>query len=217
MKEQKIILFDLDGTLTESGEGITKSVQYALRGFGIEEPNLDKLRVFIGPPLLDAFSHYYGLTREESVRAVGLYRERFRTIGIYENALYPGIREMLTCLQEAGHTLAVASSKPEPFVRTVLDYFEITPFFSVIVGATMDETRTAKKDVIEEALRRLGRSGHPEHVIMVGDKAHDVIGASQAGVDCVAVQYGYGSREELETAGAPAIARTVEELQELLL
>ena len=217
MKQKDIILFDLDGTLTESGDGIIKSVQYALSALGIAEPDTDKLRAFIGPPLLDSFMRYYRMTPETAEHAVALYRERFATIGIFENKLYPGVASMLQTLQAAGCTLAVASSKPEPFVRTILKHFGVLDVFSEVVGSTMDEKRTAKAEVIEEALRRLGQSEHRERVVMVGDKSHDVIGARQADVECVAVLYGYGSPEELAEAGAANIVGTVEELTALLL
>ncbi len=217
MRQKDIILFDLDGTLTESGEGIIKSVQYALSALGIAEPDTDKLRAFIGPPLLESFMRYYSMTPEAAARALALYRERFSTVGMFENKLYPGVATMLHTLQAAGCTLAVASSKPEPFVRTILEHFGILDAFSEIVGSTMDEKRTAKVDVIEETLRRLGQSEHRERVVMVGDKSHDVIGARQTGIACVAVLYGYGTLNELAEAGATDIVDTVEELTALLL
>ncbi len=217
VNRKPIILFDLDGTLTESGEGIVKSVQYALASLGIEESDTDKLRAFIGPPLTDSFMRYYGLPKAQTERAVAFYRERFRSIGIFENKLYPGIEEMLRTLKEAGFVLAVASSKPEPFVRTILNHFRIADCFDEVVGSTMDEKRTAKADVIEEALLRLGQSEHRERVLMVGDKEHDVIGARQSSVACVAVLYGYGTREELENAGAAVMVETVDALTAYLL
>lgn len=214
---RKAVFFDLDGTLTESGEGITKSVQYALAKLGIDEPDLDKLKVFVGPPLIESFMKYYGFTREKAEEAVVLYREYFREKGIFENALYPGIGKMLEELKKKGLILAVSSSKPEPFVRQIMDYFDIGNYFDEITGSTMDEKRTAKKDVIEETLRRLGLLERRSEVLMVGDKEHDVLGARQASLDCVAVLYGYGTLEELENAKPAALVRTVEELTALLL
>lgn len=208
----KAILFDLDGTLTESGEGITKSVQYALEKIGKPEPDLEKLRVFVGPPLLEQFMKYSDLDEETARQAVAYYRERYSVTGIYENRVYPGIREMLEELQRKGYLLAVASSKPEHFVKTVLEYFGLTEYFHEIVGSEMDGNRTRKSQVIEETLKRLNLSEHREQVLMVGDKEHDVLGAREAGLKCVAVSYGYGTREELEASRPLQIVDTAEEL-----
>lgn len=196
----KAILFDLDGTLTESGEGITKSVQYALEKLGKPEEDREKLNVFVGPPLLEQFMKYAELNEEEARLGVTYYRERYSVIGIYENKLYPGITEMLDRLLEKGYTLAVASSKPEYFVQKVLEYFQLEKYFQVIVGSEMSGSRTKKAEVIEEALKRLNLSEHRDQAIMVGDKEHDVLGARQAGIQCVAVSYGYGTMEELVQA-----------------
>ncbi|MBQ1311739.1 MAG: HAD hydrolase-like protein [Blautia sp.] len=210
------VLFDLDGTLTESGEGIAKSVQYALEKQGIQEENLEKLKAFVGPPLIESFMKYYGMTRETAEKSVVFYREYFRKKGIFENAVYPGIPEMLKNLKDKGYLLAVASSKPEPFVRQIMDYFALTPFFDEITGSTLDEKRTAKVDVIEETLRRMGLSDRRDEVVMVGDKEHDVLGAAEAGLDCIGVLYGYGTREELEAAKPAFLAETVSGLMDLL-
>lgn len=214
---KKVILFDLDGTLTESGEGIIKSVQYALGKMGKPEPDIGKLRVFVGPPLKEQFMKYADLSREEAEKAVFYYRERYSAIGIYENRPYPGIPEMLEQLKKNGLILAVASSKPEKFALQVLDHFKIREHFDEVVGSEMDGKRSAKADVIEEVLDRLGRNDSREQVIMVGDKEHDVIGAGQTGISCVAVAYGYGTMEELEAAKPLKIVHTVKELQEYLL
>ena len=207
-----VILFDLDGTLTDSGEGIMKSVQYALEKIGRPEPDLEKLRVFVGPPLLEQFMEYAGVDRETAELAVGYYRERFAPVGIYENYVYPGIKDMLLTLKTGEFLLGVASSKPEVFVRQVLDHFDLTKYFDVIVGSEMDGGRTGKSDVIEEALRRLGYSDRRDEVIMVGDKSHDVAGAASCGIRCIAVSYGYGTREELESASPVFIADSPEEI-----
>lgn len=208
----KAVLFDLDGTLTESGEGITKSVQYALEKLGKPEPDLDKLRVFVGPPLLEQFMKYADLDEETARLAVVYYRERYSTVGIYENQVYQGIKEMLQTLSDKGYILAVASSKPEYFVQKVLDYFDLTGFFKVVVGSEMNGGRTKKADVIRETLKRLGMEEHKDQVIMVGDKEHDVFGAKQAGVSCVAVSYGYGTMDELVHAEPLQIVNTPEQL-----
>ena len=214
---KKAILFDLDGTLTESGEGIMKSVQYALEKMGKPEPETQKLRVFIGPPLLEQFMKYANLDREEAKQAVIYYRERYSSAGLFENRPYPGIENLLKVLKENGFLLSVASSKPEKYVVQTLEYFKIDRYFDEMTGATMDGKRVEKADVIKEALRRLQMSDDRDHVIMVGDKEHDVIGARTAGISCVAVAYGYGTMEELTASGAEKIVGTVEELQEYLL
>lgn len=196
----KAILFDLDGTLTESGEGITKSVQYALEKIGKPEPDREKLRVFVGPPLLEQFMKYADLDEETARQAVTFYRERYSVTGIFENRPYEGIKELLESLENRGYILAVASSKPEYFVEKILDYFDMSRYFKVVVGSEMNGGRTKKADVIQEALKRLHMENHREQVIMVGDKEHDVFGAKQAGVSCVAVSYGYGTMDELVNA-----------------
>lgn len=214
---KKLILFDLDGTLTESGEGITKSVQYALEKMGRPEPDLQKLRVFVGPPLTEQFMAYAGMSREEAEQAVLYYRERYSVTGIFENRPYPGIPEMLGTLKENGFLLAVASSKNIESVERVLEHFSLKEYFDEAVGSELDGRRSRKADVIEEVLRRFDRSDHREQVIMVGDKEHDVIGAHKTGIPCVGVAYGYGTMEELERVKPSEIVHTVEELQEYLL
>ena len=208
----KAILFDLDGTLTDSGEGITKSVQYALEKIGKPEPELEKLRVFVGPPLIEEFQAYAGIDEETARKAVEIYRERYAPIGIYENKLYPGIEEMLTGLKARGYKLGIASSKPEKFVKIVADFFQISSYFDEIVGSEPDGRRTDKAQVVEEALRRMGLEEHPDQVILVGDKEHDVYGARKAGLECLAVSYGYGTREELENARPLKIVDSAEEV-----
>lgn len=205
----RAILFDLDGTLTASAEGITKSVQYALHRLGIEEPDLYKLEAFIGPPLLDQFMEAYGMDQATAGQAVGYYRERYTRQGIYENRPYEGIRELLQELKERGYILGVASSKPIVYVRQILEYFQLTSFFTVIEGSQMDGSRVTKGDVIREAIRRLQMEDQLGQVVMVGDRRHDILGAREVGIDCVAVAYGYGSMEELEQAGPVMIAPTV--------
>ncbi len=213
----RAILFDLDGTLTASAEGITKSVQYALQKLGIEEPDLRKLESFIGPPLLDQFMNAYGMDEATARQAVAYYRERYEEKGIYENQPYPGIRELLQTLKQQGYRLAVASSKPIFYVERILDYFQLTPFFAVIEGSQMDGRRTRKGEVIQEALRRLKMLDCREQAVMVGDRKHDVLGARECGIDCVAVSYGYGSVQELEQAEPVVIAPTIEGVRRFFL
>ena len=154
----KAIFFDLDGTLTESGEGITKSVQYALEKLGKPEEDLDKLRVFIGPPLMEQFMKYADVDETEARRAVEYYRERYAVKGIFENRPYDGVENLLRELKGRGYILAVASSKPEYYVTKILDYFNLSSYFEVVVGSEMNGARTSKTEVIEEALKRLNMS-----------------------------------------------------------
>lgn len=215
------ILFDLDGTLTDPKLGITSSVQYALRALGIEEPSLDKLEPFIGPPLADSFREFYGLDEGQIETAIAKYRERFNDRGIYENEIYPGIAEMLAALKASGKKLSIASSKPTQFVERILDYFDIRIYFDVIVGSNMDGTRSKKEEVVEEALRQMLPSGmtpaeKKAAVAMVGDRRFDIEGAREHGITSVSVSFGYAPEGELEQAGADYIVDTVNALLEVL-
>jgi len=216
------ILFDLDGTLTDPKLGITRSVQYALRALGIEEPSLDKLEPFIGPPLADSFREFYGLEEKQVVTAVAKYRERFSDKGIYENEIYPGTVRMLASLRAGGKKLAIASSKPTPFVERILDHFEIRAYFDYIIGSNMDGTRGKKEEVVEEALRQMLPAGmttaeKKAGVAMVGDRRFDIEGAREHGITSVGVSFGYAPEGELEQAGADHIVDTVEALAGLLM
>lgn len=216
------ILFDLDGTLTDPKIGITSSVQYALRAFGIDEPDLDRLEPFIGPPLVDSFMEFYGFTREQTFLAVEKYRERFDHQGIYENEMYAGIDGMLSKLKESGKQLAIASSKPTPLVIRVLEHFHIKGYFDYIVGSELDGRRGKKEEVVEEALRlmvpkTLDSQERKNHVAMVGDRKFDVIGAKAHGLTSVGVSFGYAPEGELEEAGADYIVDTVSELEAVLM
>ena len=213
--KKRYVFFDLDGTLTDPMAGITKSVQYALKAYGIEEPDLKALCPFIGPPLKDSFMNYYDFPEEQAQEAIGKYREYFADRGIFENEVYPGIEELLRDLKRAGAILIVATSKPETFAVRILEHFHLKPYFDYICGATMDETRVRKGEVIAYALEKAGIE-NVEEALMVGDREHDVIGARQNHMDSIGVLFGYGSREELEKAGATEIAETVEDLKRLL-
>lgn len=214
-----IILFDLDGTLTDPKEGITKCVQYALAHFGIDVPNLDDLMCFIGPPLVDSFQMFYGFSEEKAEEAVVKYRERFKDIGIFENGVYDGVLELLKACKAAGKTIGLATSKPEEFARRILDKYGMAEYFDEITGSTMDGRINAKGDVIMEAFRRMGIDGpdKKERVIMVGDRKHDIIGAKQCGIESIGVRFGYAEEGELEAAGADYIVDTVEELKKLCI
>ena len=217
MKEY--LLFDLDGTLTDPKVGITTCVQYALKEFGIDEPDLDKLEPFIGPPLKDSFKEFYGFSDEDAEKAVEKYRERFSEIGLYENDVYEGIPQMLRLLQSRGMYLAVASSKPTVFVEQILEHFDLRRYFKVVVGSELDGTRVNKDEVVLEALNQLFnyKPIKYEKVYMIGDRKFDVEGAKAICVESVGVAYGYGSMEELKEAHADYIVRSVEELRTLLM
>ena len=206
------ILFDLDGTLTDSGPGITNSVAYALKKWNIEEKDTSVLRKFVGPPLDASFANYYGFSPEECIQAIGYYREYYAEKGIYENRVYDGIEELLQWLRDTGRRVIVATSKPEPFAVRVLEYFRLDSCFDVIAGATLDGSRVKKGDVIRYALERADvrdLSG----AVMVGDRENDIQGAKENGLDSIGVLYGYGSRGELMEAGAGQIAETVDDLR----
>ncbi len=209
------VLFDLDGTLTDPREGITKSVQFALMQQGIHEPDLSRLEPFIGPPLLDSFMDFYDMTQEQAAIAVADYRKRFAPIGIFENKVYAGIPEMLGHLKDAGIKLAVASSKPEEYVIRILEHFQLDGCFDVVVGSNMDGSRCDKEEVVEEALRRLGKDLGTG--AMVGDRKFDINGGKQFGLTTVGVAFGYAGKGELEAAGADYIAKTVSALEAFLL
>ena len=218
------ILFDLDGTLTDPKEGITKSVQYALADFGIDEPDLDRLEPFIGPPLKESFMDFYGFSEDDALRAVEKYRERFVVTGIFENEIYPHIPEMLERLHKNGKKLAIASSKPTELVERILVHFGIKEYFDCIVGSEMDGRRSRKEEVVEEALRQLWNGCTDEEIsekrkatAMVGDRKFDIEGAKAFGLTGVGVSFGYAQGDELEKAGADYIAATVEELERFLM
>ena len=212
MKQYQYLFFDLDGTLTDPGEGITNSIIYALEKFGISVKDRAELYPFIGPPLVDSFMKYYGFSHEKAMLAVEYYREYFRDRGIFENTPYEGITNTLKALKDAGKTLVIATSKPEPFAKRIVEHFGFSEYFSLVAGASFDEVRSEKWDVIEYALSSIGITDR-KTVVMIGDRKHDIIGAKKTGLDSVGVLWGYGDREELTEAGADHI---VERPQDLL-
>lgn len=201
--------FDLDGTLTDSSLGITNSVIYALKKYGIEETDRTKLYPFIGPPLTVSFERYYGFSKEQSIEAVGYYREYYREKGLFENRVYDGLAPVLEELKRRGRTLVVATSKPEPFARKIIEHFGLNSYFDYVAGMEMDGGRGTKEAVIRYALDAC-RITDKSKVLMIGDREHDVIGAKAAGIDCLGILYGFGSREELLEAGADYIEETAE-------
>ena len=204
----KTILFDLDGTLTDSGEGILNCVELALRHFNLPIPNRQALRVFVGPPLHETFLKF-GVAEENVEEAVAVFRSRYTTVGKFENTPYPGVHTMLRTLKDQGYTLLIATSKPENMAVEILEKFELAQYFDRICGATLDRSRISKEDVIEYLLKR---NGTAENMIMVGDTAFDVLGAAAHGIPTIGVSWGYGSVEEMQNAGAIAIADSMEEL-----
>lgn len=205
--------------MTDPKEGICTCVQYALSAMGIEEPDLDKLEPFIGPPLKGSFQEFYHMSEEQAQAAVEKYRERFQDKGVFENKLYPGIPEMLQALNSKGMFLGVASSKPTVFVRQILEHFQIARYFKVVVGSELDGTRVNKEEVVAEALKQLfgDKPVEPDQVYMIGDRRFDTEGAKAQGIESVGVTYGYGSMEELKESKTDYIVRSVEELQKFLL
>ena len=210
----KTILFDLDGTLTDPGLGITNSVAYALKKYGIEVEDRKSLYPFIGPPLHDSFMRYYGFSEEKAMEAIWCYREYFADKGLFENEVYEGIKELLEKIKLSGRKTVLATSKPEEFAVRILEHFDLIKYFDIVAGASMDEKRNKKGDVIKYAMEKGGFTA--DGAVMIGDREHDVLGAKENGIDSIGVLYGYGSRQELVSAGVTYIAENVTDIFELL-
>lgn len=210
-KMYDVIFFDLDGTLTDPGLGITNAVMHSLEKLGLPLPERTELYKFIGPPLTESFQMYCGFSLERAREAVALYREYYSVRGLWENRVYQGIPELLRELKDAGEVLCVATSKPELFAVQILEHFDLAGYFDHICGAALDESRGTKHQVIEYALETCGIADR-RSVLMVGDREHDILGAKQSGLDSMGVLYGYGSRRELEAAGADLIAEAVADI-----
>ena len=208
----KSILFDLDDTLTDSGEGIMNCAVYSLSHFGIPAPTEAELRTFVGPPLTESFARF-GVPKDQLEEAVRIYRKRYLPIGKFENHPYPGIRELLEKLKSEGHTLYVATSKPEVTSVEILQHFGMDGYFEKICGASTDFSRNSKEAVIAYLLESCGAG---ENAVMVGDTAYDVIGAKAHGIPTVGVSWGYGLVADMEAAGAMGIAHSMDELYEYL-
>lgn len=209
---KKAIFFDLDGTLTDSGEGIINCATLALNHFGLSVPSREEMRVFVGPPLDQTFIKF-GVPADQTDEAIRVFRSRYTTVGKFENFPYPGIREMLEALNAQGHRLFVATSKPESLAKEVLSHFTLDGYFEMICGATMDGSRSHKADVIDYLLKQ---AADVENSIMVGDTSYDVVGAAQHNIPCIGVSWGYGLAADMENAGAIAIAHTPQQLLELI-
>jgi len=209
---QKAIFFDLDGTLTDSGEGIINCATLALNHFGLPVPSRQEMHVFVGPPLDQTFIRF-GVPADKADEAIRVFRSRYTTVGKFENFPYPGIRQMLETLQLHGHRLFVATSKPEILANEVLAHFGLADCFEKICGATLDGSRSEKADVIRYLL---DQTGDMEHIVMVGDTAYDVIGAAEHHIPCIGVAWGYGLVKDMMDAGAVAIATDPQHLLDLL-
>lgn len=214
MNIYKYILFDLDGTLTDSAPGIINCYRHALNVMGFDEPK-DIMRA-VGPPLYDSFAELCGMNSEQVQEAVRVYRQRYADTGLFENNVYEGIPEMLKRLKDSGIKLCVATSKPEVFAVKILEKFGLAEFFDVIGGADINGTRNAKQEVIEYVLSRAEITNRTD-VLMVGDRSHDIIGAKQCGLPCMAVLWGYGSREEFEQHEADIIVNTPQEAADIII
>lgn len=210
--KKKAILFDLDGTITDSGEGIMNCAVAALEHFGIAPPSRQEMRTFVGPPLHDSFVRF-GVPADRTDEAIRVYRQRYMPIGIFENKVYPGIPELLQTLIRQGHTLYIATSKPEFMTNQILDRFGLSQYFTRICGATTDKERNTKEAVIAYLLEECGRQ---ENMVMVGDTVYDIRGAAYHGIPAIGVAWGYGNTQDMQREGAIAIVNTTEELLELL-
>ena len=215
MKSYSTILFDLDGTLSDSSQGIINSIIYALEKYDVKDYDMPLLRKFLGPPLHESFEKFMGFDKEKSLQAVKLYREYFSSKGLFENEIYGGVSNLLQNLKENGKALIVATSKPQLFTDRIMEHFNLAKYFDFIAGSNMDTTRSKKAEVIEYALSECNIKDKYK-VVMIGDRAEDMIGAQTVGVDSIGVEYGYGTFDELKNAGATYIVKTIGELKDLL-
>lgn len=217
INEKNILLFDLDGTLFDTKEGIVNCVRYTLDYYGVKEETVGNLEKFIGPPLHRSFEMFCGFEPEKAVEAAGKYRERYKDEGVYECRPYDGLEDMLKTLVEKGKRLGIATSKPEVFALKIIEKYQLGKYFEYITGSLLDNTRATKEDVIIEELSRFSALDNRENVVMIGDREHDILGAKATGLMSVGVRYGFAKGNELEEAGADYVVDTVKELTELLL
>ena len=207
--------FDLDGTLTDSAEGIINCVKHALELQNWPCPSPKELRRFIGPPLIDSFQHIAGMNAQQARQAVHDYRERYSVVGLFENRVFEGIPELLKDLKQSGRHCYMVTSKPEEYSIRIADRFGLTPYLEQICGATLDGKMDAKEQIVHMALERAGNPD-PSDVEMIGDRLHDVVGSRKYGIDCTYVLYGFGSRAEAEEYQAAHIVETIDDLRQLL-
>ena len=211
----KYVLFDLDGTITDPKEGITKSVAYSLKKFGIVVNDLDTLCKFIGPPLNVSYEEFYGFSHEQAMEAVDEYRVYYSDKGIFECKLYEGIKELVEHLHNEGKKVILATSKPQEFAIQLLEHFEIIKYFDIVAGSELNGNRVEKAAVIKYAIDQI-EEFDPKEAIMVGDRKFDYIGSSKFNIPCVLIGYGYGEMKELEECKPFAIKKTVSELEKFL-
>lgn len=216
-RDLDLILFDLDGTLTDSGPGILNCLEYALQDQGIQVPEREEMRKLLGPPLVVTFRDAFGMNEEQVLQAIDKYRERYHDVGLFENSVYEGVPELLAELQGAGLRLATATSKPEYSATRILQHFELDQYFDFIGAAALDGSRDSKNLVIAHTLQNTNTHPSSHNIIMIGDRHHDVIGAKEHGIDTIGVLWGYGDADELQSAGVIDIAKNPAELRDLLL
>lgn len=211
--DKKYILMDLDGTVTDSSEGIVNSVLYALKRFGIEETDRKSVERFIGPPLSDSFEQFYGFSQEDAYKAVDVYREYYADRGIFENRVYDGVADFLKWCKAQGKVVLLATSKPTVFAKRILEHFQLAEFFAYCVGSELNGERVHKHDVIAYCLEQ-AQITNISQAVMIGDRCFDIDGAHHFGMDAVGVLYGFGTRKEFETANAEWIVSSLSELME---
>ena len=210
------LFFDLDGTLTDPAEGICGCIRYALEKDGRPTGPMEEYFPWIGPPLEFSFREFVGASDEDTPRLVAYYRERFSTVGLFENKVYPGIHELLASLKAAGAHMAIATGKPTVFTERILERFELRQYFDCVNGITLGAAPESKAEVIQRGMEQMGVT-EPSRCVMIGDRKHDVQGAKECGMACIGVLYGFGSREEFCAAGADLIAETVSDLEKILM
>ena len=209
----RTILFDFDGTVFDTGEGIMKSVRYAAEAFGYQEPDLEALRCFVGPPLRGQFMKRYGVDAGTAEKMVAKYRERYSVKGLGECSVYPGVPELVRELRSMGKNVAIATGKPTAFTVSILERAGYGELFDAVLGSEFDGTRSKKSEVIAELLEKYGRDG----AVMIGDRDNDILGAKECGIPCIGVAWGYAEPGELLKAGAISLAETVDELKNILI
>lgn len=215
LKKYNYVIFDLDGTLSDSKEGITKSVQYALEKVGIIEENLEDLEHFVGPPMVEQYMKVYGMSKDKAFETLGYYRERYTPIGIYETKAYPGVKEILDALKENNVKLGMATSKPEGMAVEVAKFLEIEDYFDIICGADLKGPRQSKADVLNKLFEN--SDFVKDESVLVGDTHYDVEGANEVGIDCVGIGWGMGTDEEMIDAGAKGVYSEYKSLIDFLL
>lgn len=213
----KLLLFDFDGTLFDTGPGVTNCVRYALEKLGVHETDENNLKKFIGPPLYDMFRELYGFDDETANHAVELYRERYQPVGFLECTPYEGMIDLVDAVREAGFLASVCTGKPTPTTMKILEHYDLVHHFDYILGSEFDGTRSQKHEVVSDVMRHFGLTEHPEQVRMIGDRKYDVLGAAKCGVKCIGVRFGFPEPGELEAAGAEHVVDTVSELKDYLL